>query len=323
MAAKREGLRAAWLLGALAALGAAELCSLVLMNEERVFVPQDNQWRILGQAFSPDNVDLSSFVDPACSCLSNTTLVLEVAISNAAYFLTQFEYTFENNARGFVLTLPAAPQVTGVGGFVTLAVPVTGFNRPQDTPWSLMNRIELYRSGNATLPDPSHSTFVIRLRRIELRKELPSCAGVPPPPVPPEIPECPAGAFLSLFWANADFGGWPDFARCDARPLKLDVVASRVSTRIPPTFMSAHFSGRFEFAAGRYEFALFVDDVGQLFVDGVLVVNATAFSQVFLGRCLVEFGGVAREPRGPGEGAEGARELGPEGERRCRVCSHA
>eukprot|EP01137_Pigoraptor_chileana_P021729 Opistho-2@85789 len=255
-----------WIAASLLDLTDAAPCSLIILDEDLVF-PVTNSNNGMLTTIIPAVKDASKFVDAGCSCPANSTILLEVFISNTTYVLKRFEYTKLDDTQGFAFDLPDAPQRTL--GWTTVTATVTGFVAANIAPWGNMDRLQLTRTGPAWVP-PGVS---IRIRRIELIKELPTCDGIPTPAPPFPIPECSIGDFVGKYWSTARPNGNADYARCESFPLSLYFDFSPVLNGIPKTSFSAEYSGSFDFPeTAIYEFAAKADDGVRVILDEDTVV---------------------------------------------------
>jgi hypothetical protein len=72
-----------------------------------------------------------------------------VYCSDINYYMTTFEYCYENNTKG-ILTTVIPYTGTWVLGWNRVWFPCTGYVDAANTPWNTMTRLEFYRSGIAT-----------------------------------------------------------------------------------------------------------------------------------------------------------------------------
>ncbi len=167
-----------------------------IARAERRYDVRDNQFRVLGTINDLEDRDVSDLLDPDCR-LGTTELYLEVFISDSTYVPTRFEYTKDNNSRGFAMNLPAPPGGWQVGWNTVVTNATAGGYECSgactdicDTPWDDMNRLELYRSGPATGTTPAQVAY----RNIRLSRYDPLDASVGAASVAisgnPSLPQC-------------------------------------------------------------------------------------------------------------------------------------
>jgi hypothetical protein len=118
-----------------------------------------------------DDTDVSNFVEED-NTLGNTLIDMWVYCSSVDYYLTGFEYTKENNTKGFAFTVPPEDIVNrsgwGVGWHHIITSP-SGYVDAANTPWSDMTRFETYRSGPTTGSDTSQ---YIKIKDLKFVKYL-------------------------------------------------------------------------------------------------------------------------------------------------------
>lgn len=141
-----------------------------LVMDNRTFNATSNEYQALGST-TPIVTDYSDWVEDD-DTLGDIYLTGWVYVTDTTYTPTTFEFTKLNNEQGFymyfqnaVVSNPDSWQQ----GWNYVVVPLDSYDLPSDTPWSNMDRVQLYRSG----PDSGDSSQSITYKDIQLKK-LPS-----------------------------------------------------------------------------------------------------------------------------------------------------
>lgn len=115
-----------------------------------------NQYKAIYSGNPTGQLDISDFVE-SNKTLGNTKMEGYVYISSTSYLPGMFEYTVENNSKGFQFVLPA-PVGGWKKGWNFFSTDVTGYADHQNTNWTNMNRVELYHLG--AIPATNTTEFI-------------------------------------------------------------------------------------------------------------------------------------------------------------------
>jgi len=168
-----------------------DLC-LPLFTRTARFDIQANRFGILGQFGTERKLQLqttnvSSLIGWDGKLTPNASIEFDVYVSNASHPLAIFEYTKENNVKGFTFSLPPPPGGWMAHTWQSFVLPIRdgAYSFPLSTPWDDMNRLELYYANPS--PHQPRGDY-IRIRHVYLRSTSthpPDTALGPSAAVPP------------------------------------------------------------------------------------------------------------------------------------------
>lgn len=114
------------------------------------------------------NPDLTSFLE-SDDTLGNFRVEGWVYVSDTVYVPTRFEYTYENNTKGFYMTTILPISGSWVLGWNKILIDSTSFTYADaaNTPWYNMTRLEIYKSGPTTGADTSQYVIFKDLKLVK------------------------------------------------------------------------------------------------------------------------------------------------------------
>jgi hypothetical protein len=131
--------------------------NIIIKSDEQTKNVYDNNYKSIG-TWSLTDYDVSDFVE-SDDTLGNTIVVLDVYVSSLDYVLNAFEYTKENNTKGFGCSVPSPKGGWKVGWNHVRFAP-SGYTDAANTPWDSMDRLELYRTGSDTGVDTNQYLMI-------------------------------------------------------------------------------------------------------------------------------------------------------------------